>query len=485
MNILNEIIALMNKEQIRSFKLYANRMDIKGERKDLALFDYIRQSSDDYNDDKIAEKLYSTNKNAFYRLKNRLLDDLSKVMLLNNFDEVSATQCMWWLSLSVVYSRKNKMEIAHYFLHKAEKKALETEDFQLLDVIYNEYIKNCIRHTAIDPAPYIVKHQNNAAKLNKIREIEHLMAVISYRVKVTQNFSLSNTEIFTTLENTINQFIADPELKDSRQFQFRIYRAVTNILLQKHDYQTLLPYLLNTYEQFTQKEFLKNKGQHGVKLEMFTYIINCLFKTDRYQESLEYAEKLKEAMLEHDAFLYDKYLLFYYNSLVINYSELNKPKAISILEGLDSKTLLEKNPYYAQFIFLNLAVLYFDTKQYDKATKAIIKLPLQDSFKQADESFRMKIGIAELIIRYQDGDLEVLDYKIEQTKRDFRKLLREPENKRETELLKLLKAMLKSFNIKKDDKVKRQIKAFIEQGRSEEETDKEIIKYNDWLNMLI
>ena len=45
--------------------------------------------------------------------------------------------------------------------------------------------------------------------------------------------------------------------------------------------------------------------------------------------------------------------------------------------------------------------------------------------------------------------------------------------------------MLKSFNIKKDDKVKRQIKAFIEQGRSEEETDKEIIKYNDWLNMLI
>ena len=37
MNILNEIIALMNKEQIRSFKLYANRMDIKGERKDLAL----------------------------------------------------------------------------------------------------------------------------------------------------------------------------------------------------------------------------------------------------------------------------------------------------------------------------------------------------------------------------------------------------------------------------------------------------------------
>lgn len=471
----------MNKEQIRSFKLYANRMDIKGEGKDLALFDYIRQSGSEYEENKISERLYATNKNAFYRLKNRLLDDLSKVMLLNNFNEVSATQCMWWLSLSMVYARKNQIEIARYFLHKAEKKALETEDFQLLDVIYNEYIKNCIRHTAFDPTPYIVKHKENAAKLNKIREIEHLMAVISYRVKVTQNFSLSNTEIFTTLENTINQFVADPELKDSRQFQFRIYRAVTNILLQKHDYQTLLQYLSNTYEQFTQKEFFKNKGQHGVKLEMFTYIINCLFKIDRYNESLEYAEKLKEAMLEHDAFLYDKYLLFYYNSLVINYSELDKSKAIGILEGLDWATLLEKNPYYAQFIFLNLAVLYFDTKQYDKAIKAIVKLHLQDSFKQADESFRMKIAIAELIIRYQDGDLDILDYKIEQAKRDFKKMLRETENKRETELLKLLKAMIKSFNVRKDDKVKSQIKTFIAQGRNEEENDKEIIKYNDWL----
>ena len=87
-------------------------------------------------------------------------------------------------------------------------------------------------------------------------------------------YSLYEDENARTELKRRNQFIADPELNDSRQFQFRIYRAVTNILLQKHDYQTLLPYLLNTYEQFTQKEFLKNKGQHGVKLEMFTYIIN-------------------------------------------------------------------------------------------------------------------------------------------------------------------------------------------------------------------
>ena len=72
MNLLQEVILSLNKEECRFFKLYAGRINVKDERKDLLLFDFIKKS-DSIDEDRVAAKLYGENKNAFYRLKNRLL----------------------------------------------------------------------------------------------------------------------------------------------------------------------------------------------------------------------------------------------------------------------------------------------------------------------------------------------------------------------------------------------------------------------------
>ena len=45
--------------------------------------EYVK-SLDMIDEDKIAAKLYGENKNAFYRLKNRLLTDLNKSLLLQH-----------------------------------------------------------------------------------------------------------------------------------------------------------------------------------------------------------------------------------------------------------------------------------------------------------------------------------------------------------------------------------------------------------------
>ena len=83
MNILQKIIATLNKEESRFYKLFAGRTNSKKERKDILLFDYIKQHKEDYNESFISKKLYKDNKNAFYQLKNRLFKDLNKSMLLH------------------------------------------------------------------------------------------------------------------------------------------------------------------------------------------------------------------------------------------------------------------------------------------------------------------------------------------------------------------------------------------------------------------
>ena len=75
MSILNQLVGFMSKEDVRHLKLYLNRTrSNKDNRKDVELFDYIRKTGQKYDESRIFQKLYdSKDKNALYRLKNRLL----------------------------------------------------------------------------------------------------------------------------------------------------------------------------------------------------------------------------------------------------------------------------------------------------------------------------------------------------------------------------------------------------------------------------
>ena len=44
MNLMQEVILSLNKEESRFYKLYAGRTNVKDERRDLMLFDFIKKS---------------------------------------------------------------------------------------------------------------------------------------------------------------------------------------------------------------------------------------------------------------------------------------------------------------------------------------------------------------------------------------------------------------------------------------------------------
>jgi hypothetical protein len=129
MNILQKIIATLNKEESRFYKLFASRTNSKKERKDVLLFDYIRRYNEDYDESFIAKKLYKDNKNAFYQLKNRLFKDLNKTMMLQHLPKEKDIHTLQSVLLSRVYKKKGDMDLSFYYLKKAESKALEIEAF--------------------------------------------------------------------------------------------------------------------------------------------------------------------------------------------------------------------------------------------------------------------------------------------------------------------------------------------------------------------
>jgi len=478
MDILNQIIANMNKEQVRGYKLFVNRTNEKEDRKDILYFDYVRKSGEAYDEKKIHERLYSgSDKNTFYRLKNRVLSDVSKSLMVQHFDDDELIHALHLLALEKFNFNRNKVRIAHYFLKKAEAEAKRIENFELLDIIYGEYIRLSREMMTINPEHYIRLRSANQEQIKQHRAIDDILATVTFRLKATQNFSSSENPVLKLLQKTVRELSADKELQSSPKLRFKIYDAVTQILLQKRQYTALEEYLLGMYNDFI-KAKLFNKNNHDTRLQMLVFIVNTLFKTDKLNESLKYTEKLKAAMDEHHRMHYDKYLFFYYNSLVINYSRLDRNKAIEILMEMKENEKICANNFYELFIYLNLAVVYFDKKDFHQSIRNLHKIYLLDGYKNADKSLQFKIAIADLIVRYELNDEDTLEYKLKQVKKDFRSMLTQKENLREKEMIEIIAAMMKSQNIRSNKVLVKKMQLLLKQ---DEASDTEIIHYRNWL----
>ncbi|MFH0865496.1 MAG: hypothetical protein V1904_04845 [Bacteroidota bacterium] len=481
MDIINTIVQGMNKEDIRFFKLYLSRTNADKDRMDIRLFDYIKKSGEKYDEKKIFPSLYKTKeKNSFYRLKHRLAQDLNTSIFLQHFEKDDTIYIFFLLSLAKYYMNKNKYDVANYFLQKAEKKAVKIENFELLDLIYIDFLKLSGEVVSINPEQYLNKRKLNSEKISKIRQIDDILTVVTYKLKITQNFSPSENPIFKVLEKTVNEVSNDEELKNSSLLQFRIYEAVSRILLQRHDFATLEVYLLKTYKQFNQS-CLFTKTNHHIKLQILTYLVNTLFKNKKQKESLEYADKLKSAMEEYNALLYDKYMFFYYHSLVINYSGINTDKAIEVLEELKHNEKIKNTPYYEVFVYLNLGIQWFDKKDYRKAISNLNKLYMHDGYKNTDDAFKFKVSVTELIIRFELNDFDFLEHRIEQLKKDYADIFSKEENAREKEFIEIILSMMVTQEIEKNKTLSARIKNFMKQSDDKGIDDTEMINYNSWL----
>ncbi len=479
MNIFQEVIGNLNKEEIRNYKIFASRTNAGDDRKDILLFDIAKKMYPGYNDDEVAGKLYESteDKNSLYRLKNRLMDDIGRSLLLLYYDESEVNFVLNQIILSRLFQKKSQTRIAFHYLGKAEKKASAIESSELLELIYTELIKLSHETLEINPEEYIRKRKENREKLGSIQQIDDILAAVIYRVKISQNFSRKDYKILDLLQKTVNDFSHDEKLQKNPTLRFKIYHALSRILLQQQDYASLEKYLLKTYNEFL-KEKLFNKNNHDTKLQMLTYLINSLFKNQKVDLSLHYAGELKEAMNEYGGFLHDKYLFYYYNSLVYNYAVKDLNKAIQILHEAKEDPVIKKLPIYTVFIYLNLAVANFDSGNYKEALKNLVKLLLQDEFRNLDEAFRFKILVSELLIRYELGDTEFLEKRTGQLQKEFRKLMKQKEFARELEIMSILSKMIYETNIKGNKKLSAQIKKFISSTAS---TDNDVINYTRWL----
>ncbi len=484
MDKLPQLVASMTKEEVRHLKLYLSRITTKHDRKDELLFDYIRTSGDSYNEDKILKKLYGDEgKNAFYRLRGRLQEVICQNLTMLHETKNDKNKLFLYFSAHQIFYDKNNFVLALHFLRRAEKLAIAAENLEMLDMLYAAYIKISGELPEINPEIYIEKRNSNAVHLNKLREMDQVLAAVVYRLKLSQGRGRGDENILQVLSEISSKYTADNSLQKSKIFQTKIYRAVSQILLQRHSFIELEKFMVDIYNRFNKADWF-DKNNHDTKLQMLVYLVNSFSRNRKHARSLQYAEKLKEEIEQYNRLHYQKYVFYYYNARVINLSETNPEEALKALNELETVMIDNKSnaSYYGMFIQLNRGILYFKTGKYNEAIRSFVKYYTNDLYKQSDNLFKLRVAVAELLMHVESKDIDGTKIRLEQVQKQFKAELEQQDTYAEKKLLTFIKLLCKQLLNYRDKGVQAELKGLMEDKKMESGEDNQILNYKSWVS---
>ncbi len=407
MDILQNIIKSLEKEEIKSYKLYSKRTHDFENRIDIELFNHIKLNPQ-WNDAQLFKAVYKTEKadSRYYRLKNKISDDIGVVLSNLNRDE-KEIEALHLLIIAKVFFKKNELQLAQHYLKLSEKKAIAHEDYSTLEIIYELFIQLSLQNIKESPEQYITKREENSNRLALLRDLENNFSLLSYKLKTTQNLSITRSFklwMTTTLEKTQSLSY----VKNSATLRFKVFQNICRLLLLTQDYVALENYLIKSKDGF-EKDALFNKDTHEIKLQLYVYLCNASYVLKKHQQALSYAKQLQQALSEYHRLWYEKYVFYYYNILVNNYSKTDPEKAIETLEEAKKQTVIKENPNYMGFVLLNLSITHFDIHKHKAAGKYLVQLYVSDAFKNYDEAFQLKISVFELCNKIESGEIELAE----------------------------------------------------------------------------
>ena len=472
MKTLETVIQSLSKEEIRFYKLFVGRTNQSKERKDLKLFDIIKKNLDqDYS--KKAIKSLNVTSNNFYQLKNRIYNDLNNSMVWQHISKDQQSKSFSFILLSRVFKNKGELDLAYHYLKIAEKEAIKLELFEILAIVYSETIELSHELISIDLDKYLKLKKENSKARSEIEDIDTHLAKLMYDIKTKQNFSKSDSAL-TQLLSTHYQKNADNKMVlNSPRFKLRLFKMYSRLLLQKKDYSNLNLYLSESYNDFTKND-LFGRHNHNDKLTLLTYLANCLYKTKQFKKSLEVAEQLHHAMKEYEGFLYDKYIFYYYNVLVLNYAKEDKEKALETLQLAKNNETIKKLPGYTSFIYLNTGLIYYYQEKYNSAKTNISRLIQQEDFLSLDVVFQFKILIVDLIIRLKLNQHELILEKIDEIKSNYEAIISNKKLSRDNKALACIQQLAEGQNLDKKTLI-----SFFENSHEED-----IIDYSKWVTKI-
>lgn len=401
MDILERIIESLTSDEVRRFKILSNRFKADEKKKLLVLFDAIRSGDFEETEEDVITQFYGSTeskaKNSYYRLRNKLLSNLEKSLLFYHFNYKNSIESYSNIQLYILMRERGLYKEAYHNLKKAERVAIDYDQFTLLEVIYDEMVMMAAQYE-VDIEAVILKRRENQKKLDLIRGNREILGMVTQQL-MKRNYSRSKRSetVIETLEEVKRQLEEHKDIFQSTSGKMLILKTVVSILIQKSAYDELGEYVKRTYEEFEQNGRF-NKENHHTRLMLRIWRINSLQKLLQLEEAGKEIERLYTDLQMYDKQNFNELSFHYYAPKVYNLKlmgELDEAGEV-LKEALRHKEILQ-NELHELYMLISLSDQYFSQKLHSKAADMIRRIKAHAGVGYLDEELRFYVAIFEIV----------------------------------------------------------------------------------------
>lgn len=485
MDILERIIENLTSDEVRRFKILSNRFKADEEKKLLVLFDAIRAGDYKENEDDVIKHFYGNtgakSKNSYYRLRNKLLSNLEKSLLFYHFNYKNSIESFSNIQLSILFRERGLYREAFHNLKKAEKVALKQDQFNVLEIIYDEMVKLSI-HFDVNIDKVLERRRENLKKIEILRANSEVLGMIHQQLTKRNYARGKRTEsVIDTLEGIKDRLEEHKDIFQSPSGKIMIMKTVVTILIQKSAYAELVDYVKDTFDLFeTNKLF--NKDNHHIRLTMRVWRINALLKMLRLRDAREDIMLLREEVKMFKKQNYNEFAFYYFGNNAYTLKLLGElDKASKTLDDAFNQKEVLQNEVYEMYLLLSRADQYFSQEMYQEAGDLVKKVTGHPGFKYLDEEVKLYVRIFEIVNSYEAEDYQYADKVYSKAKRSFRALLRDDFFKKPRKFLDIIMRLNTAAIEGKNVFLRAAYRGFISEFPPSEIGDNQIILYEIYL----
>lgn len=428
MDILESIIENLTSDEVRRFKILSNRFKADEEKKMLALFDSIRSGEAQAEDAAPVERMYGEEndqtRNRYYRLRNKLLNNLEKSLLFYHFNYKNTLEAYNFLQIASLLRERGLFRETLYYLRRAEKVAHREDMFGALEIIYDEMVRLGTVFE-VDVAAVLRLRNENSEKLSIWRADQEVLALVTQEL-LRKNYGRGqhSQTVIETLEALRQRLEGHAHLFRSASGRIMILKTVVSILLQKEAFSELVAYVEATFAEFEAQDVF---GDHqGLRIMMQVWRINGQLKLLRL-DGLDADIQALWKDLERNRKQHFREYAFYYYSAAAYWHKLtgNLPQASLLLEEAIAALQGKSSEVQGWFLLISRADTFFCQGDFGQARATLRKALSHPVAAQLDPTLIAYASVLEAVCLSETGNDEAALALVRQMKKDMKAVIRD------------------------------------------------------------
>lgn len=437
MTPLSEIISSMSSDDQRKFMSYLKKNKKNQDSQKLKLFKLIKEEKG--NPKLIVSKLYgSENKAAYHQLRKRLFAEIVNFIANERFNKEEEHV----LEIKkLILTGKSLIENKNYkpgfkLLKKAEEKAFEETEVELLNEIYNLNIQFAHYNPAKELESSIKKLEQNRSQM--IQESNLNMAYATVKEKL-EEFHKKGIQIdFNKLLNEVfDRFQITEKSGSNYKTLYQLVQIIAANANVTKEYDKVSPFVTSWYSRIENKEDEKNRYLF-FHIKLLYFIANIFFRDKNFEKSNYYLSKIEQLISENR-----KYAKIFETKIIVlkalntNYLSHND-KAQELIEKviLGNPDMKNKDILDAMIV---ASMIYFHKKDYKKIQSIYSKMLASDTWysNTMGNLWVMNKNLIEILAHIELENIDYADARLESFLFKYKDYLKK--DQRATVFLKYLK----------------------------------------------